>query len=70
MVDAPLRKAIPLPISWSIECPCCEMPADIDLFEQPSGVWAPDGPDQFPLCEHCGEQFEVASLEWREASNG
>lgn len=62
-------KAAPLPhgvirqMMLAVECPvCAEIIEDIDVFEDDWGAWTAEDDAQFPLCEMCGTQFEIAPL--------
>ena len=62
MTDAPLPRAPMFPTEWVVLCPSCGTPIHPDVVETDAGTWRPDGPDRFPLCEHCDVQFEVAEM--------
>ena len=50
------------PVEWQARCPCCLTPETVDAKQEDSGAWSADGPDRYPVCDHCGLQYEVASV--------
>ena len=44
-------------------CPHCNYPMTIAVNERDDGSYCPEGPDQFPLCEDCGMQYEVPEFQ-------
>ena len=44
-------------------CPHCNYTMTIAVDERDDGSYCPAGPDQFPLCEDCGMQYEVPEFQ-------
>lgn len=58
-----LKTVIPSPEAWAYACPHCEHQYDgLWMAENDFGAFEVDGPDRFPLCDECGEQFEIVAV--------
>jgi len=65
MTTLPLPRSPLRPVEMEVLCPCCQRPhilACDDWHEARSGAYVALAEARFPLCEHCGMQFEVAPI--------
>lgn len=61
--DRRLPVALPAATSWEVCCPTCGHPIeDLPMEETNAGSLIAEGPDRFPVCDECGEQFEVGEV--------
>lgn len=60
---AKLPVVTPRAYAWCVECPACGYSIeDLDMEETNAGNFVVSGPDRYPVCDQCGEQFEVGEV--------
>lgn len=65
-----LKVAVPTPETWSFQCPFCEhIYYGWEMDEGEFGSYVVDGPDRFPRCDACDNQFQIAEMQVQEIRN-